>query len=117
MTGPIAGGARYLLLNAALAQTGVSQTIIACALERHRLQTGALPENLEALAPYSPGPLPLDVITGKPMRYKRTAEGQFLLYSVGWNEQDDGGEAVLNQQRTETDATKGDWVWPAYPVD
>jgi hypothetical protein len=109
---PVASTGRYLLLNAALAQTGVDQTIIACALERHRLEKGALPENLTALALYLPGPLPLDVITGKPMQYKVTGDGQFTLYSVGWNEKDDGGKLVLNQQKNATDPTQGDWLWP-----
>lgn len=109
---PVANGGRYLLLNAALAQTGVNQSVIACALERHRLVTGGLPENLAALAPYLPGSLPLDVITGKPMQYKSTGDGQFTLYSVGWNEKDEGGKLVLNQQGNATDPMQGDWVWP-----
>lgn len=123
---PVASNGRYLLLNAALAQTGVNQAIIACALERYRLQQGALPENLTVLAPvgplaapklpseggYFPGPLPLDVITGKPMHYKVAGDGQFTLYSVGWNETDDGGKLVLNQQKNATDPTQGDWLWP-----
>jgi hypothetical protein len=112
VAGLIANSARYLLLNAALAQTGVNQTIIACALERHRLHSGGLPENLAALTAYLPGPLPLDVITGKPMQYKVTGDGQFTLYSVGWNEKDDGGKLALNQQGNATDPAKGDWVWP-----
>jgi len=107
----------YLLQTSALAQTGIDEAIIACALERHRLHSGGLPENLQALAAYLPGPLPLDVITGKPMHYRVSADGQFILYSVGWNEQDDGGKVVLNQQSNGTDPVKGDWVWPAYPRD
>jgi hypothetical protein len=100
---------------AALAQTGIDQAIIACALERHRLHSGGLSENLQALAAYLPGPVLFDVITGKPMHYKVSADGQFILYSVGWNEQDDGGKVVLNQQGNGTDPVKGDWVWPPYP--
>ena len=131
---PVANVGRNLLLNAALAQTGVNQTIIACALERHRLQKGAPPENLTALASYLtqagtasstspslssylPGPLPLDVITGKPMQYKLTGDGQFTLYSVGWNEKDDGGKLVLNQQQNATDPTLGDWLWPTWRTE
>jgi len=71
-----------------------------------------LPETLSALTPYLPGQLPLDVITGKPMQYKVTEDGQFTLYSVGWNEKDDGGKVVLNQEGNGTDPTQGDWVWP-----
>jgi hypothetical protein len=34
--------------------------------------------------------LPKDAITGESYRYRRTDDGQFVLYSVGWNEKDDG---------------------------
>lgn len=107
----------YLLQTSALAQTGINQAILACALKRHRLRSAGLPEKLDALASALPCPLPLDVITGKPMKYQRSADGQFILYSVGWNEQDDGGKVVMDQQGNGTDPVKGDWVWPAYPRD
>jgi hypothetical protein len=42
--------------------------------------------------------------------YRRTADGKFLLYSVGWNETDDGGVTVRDKSGNE-DKTKGDWVW------
>ena len=112
IVGPVASNGRYLFMNEAMAQTGVDQTSIACALERYRLATGGLPEKLEALNTYLTGSLPFDVITGKPMTYKVTGDGQFTLYSVGWNEKDEGGKMVLNQQGNATDPTQGDWVWP-----
>jgi len=117
LVGPVMQGTRYLLLTAALAQAGASQAVIACALERHRLATGQLPENLEAAAAEFPGAIPADVITGKPMKYRRSEEGQFLLYSIGWNEQDDGGRVVTDKGSQGPDATQGDWVWPAYPTE
>ena len=55
--------------------------------------------------------LPNDVISGEPYKYHRTADGQFVLYSVGWNETDDGG--VPGQ--TLFDDKQGDWVW-RYPA-
>jgi hypothetical protein len=51
------------------------------------------------------------------MQYKSTGDGQFTLYSVGWNEKDDGGKRVLNQQGNATDPTQGDWVWPTCRQD
>jgi hypothetical protein len=36
--------------------------------------------------------------------------GKFLLYSVGWNEKDDGGNAVLRPSDW-VDLQQGDWVW------
>jgi hypothetical protein len=44
-----------------------------------------------------------------------TRDGQFILYSVGWNETDDGGVVVLKKGRTPSiDRKEGDWVWQ-YP--
>jgi hypothetical protein len=37
----------------------------------------------------------------------------FLLYSVGWNEMDDGGMIARDSQDGE-DPDHGDWVW-LYP--
>jgi hypothetical protein len=56
--------------------------------------------------------LPHDIIGGQPLHYRPTADGKFLLYSVGWNEADDGGkESPHNQYGGITDYTQGDWVW------
>ncbi|HWX23098.1 MAG TPA: hypothetical protein VN578_24615 [Candidatus Binatia bacterium] len=114
---PVMRGARFLLLTAALAQNGVNQTVLACALERHRLATGTFPESLDAVGPQLLGATPGDVITGKPMKYRLSPDDQFQLYSVGWNEQDEGGKVILDKQTKVPDATQGDWIWPAYQVD
>ena len=54
--------------------------------------------------------LPHDIIGGQPLHYRRTADGKFLLYSVGWNETDDGGQVALKADGS-VDLEKGDWVW------
>jgi hypothetical protein len=41
--------------------------------------------------------LPHDIINGQPLKYRRTANGKFVLYSVGWNEKDDGGCTATNK--------------------
>ncbi|HOC56537.1 MAG TPA: hypothetical protein PKI20_13025 [Verrucomicrobiota bacterium] len=91
----------------AAAQTAVNQTAIACALERYRLANGHFPERLDALAPQFISLLPNDVLTGEPYKYRRGDGGQFVLYSIGWDEKDDGGVAG----ETMFDERKGDWVW------
>ena len=48
---------------------------------------------------------------GQPLHYRRTVDGDFLLYSVGWNETDDGGITLLDKGGG-MDKAKGDWVWP-----
>jgi hypothetical protein len=51
------------------------------------------------------------VITGELLRYKRTAAGMFVLYSVGWNEADDGGTIQVRKPGDAPDSKRGDWVW------
>lgn len=85
---------------------------VACALERYRLANGKFPETLEALAPQFLGKVPHDIIDGKPLHYRPTADHGYLLYSVGWNQTDDGGELAWKTGKERTvDATQGDWVW------
>jgi hypothetical protein len=85
-------------------QTLVNEGQIACALESYHLANGEYPETLDALVPKRLAALPHDLIGGQPLHYRRTDDGKFLLYSVGWNEKDDGGKGS-------SDLTKGDWVW------
>jgi hypothetical protein len=99
-------------------QTLVNEAQIVCALERYRLAHGEYPETLESLVPQFIEKLPHDIIGGppspgsgaasQPLHYRREANGKFLLYSVGWNETDDGGQVSEDRE-------KGDWVWQ-YPL-
>lgn len=62
------------------------------ALERHRLAHGGqYPETLEALVPGHLQEVPVDPMDGRPLRYARTATGDYRLYSVGLDHRDDGG--------------------------
>ena len=94
------------------AQSSVDLARVACALERYRLAHGEFPESLDALSPLFLEKVPHDIISGQPLHYRRTSEGKFLLYSVGWNETDDGGTVVLNKTGRLVDTAQGDWVWP-----
>jgi hypothetical protein len=83
---------------------------LACALERYRLAHGQYPESLDALAPRWVAKVPADVIVGQPMRYHRTPDGRFVLWSVGWNGRDDGGAGSEG-------LSDPDWVWePLEPL-
>jgi len=91
-------------------QTMANEAQIVCALERYRLAHGEYPETLDVLAPQFIEKLPHDIIGGQPLHYRRIEGGIFLLYSVGWNETDDGGVPG-----TLSDPKQGDWVWQ-YPL-
>jgi hypothetical protein len=98
----------------AYSQASVDLARTAMALERCRLARGAFPESLDALAPQFIAKVPHDVIGGQPLKYQREAGGLFVLYSVGWNEKDDGGVAGFNKDGS-VDMQSGDWVWK-YPA-
>jgi hypothetical protein len=85
-------------------QTLVNEGQVACALERYRLAHGEYPEALQALVPQFIEALPHEIVNGEPLKYRRTPEGGFLLYSIGWNGIDDGGIAGKT-------TAEGDWVW------
>ena len=100
--------------NIAAIQSSIDLARVACALERYRLAHGEYPEALDALAPQFIANLPHDIINGQPLHYRRSDDGQFILYSVGWNETDDGGTVVFSKGGSAVDRDKGDWVWQ-YP--
>ena len=95
----------------ALIQTSVDLARVACALERYRLAHGVYPATLDALTPQFVEKVPHDIINGQPLHYRRTDDGKFLLYSVGWNENDDGGTVGLTKNGSAVDLETGDWVW------
>jgi hypothetical protein len=68
------------------AERRLRRTLLALLASRQR--AGQFPPSLSALTP----PAPPDVFTGRPLLYRPTQKG-FLLYSVGENFKDDGGQA------------------------
>jgi hypothetical protein len=97
----------------AYTQSSIDMARAACALERYRLAHGEYPQTLDALTPQFIAEVPHDIINGQPLHYRLRPDGQFILYSVGWNETDDGGQIVLTKKGA-VDRDKGDWVWQ-YP--
>ena len=65
---------------------------------------------IDALTPQFVKKIPRDIIGGLPLKYRRTDDGKFLLYSIGWNETDDGGQ-VIHKKDGATDVDNDDWVW------
>jgi hypothetical protein len=96
---------------AAFGQTAIDTAMLACALERYRQIHGRLPEALEALTPQFVPTLPHDIITGQPLKYRRTDQEHYILYSVGWNQVDDSGLLCPTQSSEDIASEEGDWVW------
>ncbi len=98
----------------ALDQVRVDETRIACALERYHLAHGIYPGSLDALIPACIDAVPHDIMNGQPYHYQLRDNGMFLLYSVGWNQTDDGGVAIYtdSNHHPSQDYEHGDWVWP-----
>jgi hypothetical protein len=100
-------GAGRVPFRAAKTQISTDQAALACALERYRIANSHFPDRLEALVPQFIDRLPKDILRDGPYNYRRTDDGQFILYSVGWNERDDG-ETPGKELNDEND---GDWIW------
>lgn len=93
-------------------QTYVDLAQVALGCLGYRKAHGKWPENLEVLVPEYVDEVPMDLVTGQPLHYRLTDEGQqFLLYSVGWDLSDDGGQEVFNKSNHPI-FEEGDWVWP-----
>ena len=116
MTALIAPATSGITHRAAYAQTLIDQAVIACALERHRIEKGGYPDSLDAVRLADGRPLPLDEMSGKPMGYRKTADGKYAMWSVGFDGKDDGGKRVLDEKKPENTSFHaekyiGDWVW------
>jgi hypothetical protein len=116
MTTLIAPAFKSVLTRAIYTQVLVNQSIIACALERYRLEKGSYPESLDAVKLADGKALPLDVMNDKPMHYRKTTNGKYALWSVGFDGKDDGGKRMLDEKHPENtrfsdEKYLGDWVW------
>jgi len=63
---------------------------------------------LAKLVPEFIARVPHDIISGEPLKYVRTGDGRYLLYSIGWNEKDEQGASRRRRTLLENE---GDWVW------
>src|SRR5437879_4400286 len=90
-------------------------TVAAVALKRYELRHGKPAPSLAALVPELLPALPRDYMDGQPLRYRLNPDGSFLLYSVGQDGRDDGGDATpTSGAGTKPNLQNGrDIVWPA----
>jgi len=92
-------------------------TVTAIALKRYQLKHGSYPADLNSLVPEFLPAVPFDPVDGQPLRYRRNADGTFLLYSVGDNGKDDDGDPSLEKGVQSSsfyweNPHARDWVWP-----
>jgi hypothetical protein len=80
-------------------QTRFAHAVLVCALERYRHRAGEYPDSLQMLAPEFLAKAPIDIISGQPPIYRRASTNVFVLYGIGEDQKDDGGDS------------RKDWVW------
>lgn len=96
------------------AQTEVSLVTAAIALERYQMRHHQYPATLQELAPVFLKRVPIDYLDGKILCYRLRPNGSYLLYSVGVNGMDDGGDpSPASDENLGISMQRGrDWVWP-----
>lgn len=89
--------------------------LTAIALKRYELRHQKLPAALAQLVPeFLPQP-PVDYMDGQPLRYCLDSDSTWLVYSVGLDGHDDGGDATISSKSkssTFTYQNGHDLVWP-----
>jgi hypothetical protein len=87
-------------------------TLVALALELYHRRHDSWPEHLDELVPDLLPAVPPDRFTGQPLGY-RVVDGRPLLYSVGADGMDDGGEAIKDPLAIFRLASPGAETYPA----
>lgn len=88
-------------------------TQTAIALRRYQLSRGQYPESLADLVPAWLPAVPFDPFDARPLRYRRLANEEYLLYSLGPNGIDENGDATkAGGSRRKGFLDGNDLVWP-----
>jgi len=97
-------------------KVGVEAFVATVAILRYKQEHGNYPENLsELLEAGLLKELPMDPFSNEPVVYRKM-DDDFMLYSVGLNFEDDGGQVVRDKRaRVKKWADEGDEVF--WPVD
>ncbi len=113
LSGMLLPGTSRALLKAVRCQTERDQVVTTIAIRRFQLRHGRLPASLEELVPPFLPETPRDWMDGRPLRYRVEADGRWLLYGIGEDGVDDGGDGSPAKGREATSyAQTRDWVWP-----
>ena len=92
-------------------------TVSAIALRRFHLRHRHWPVKLEELVPEFLASVPIDPMSAEPLGYRREADGGFILYSIGEDGRDNGGDPTPPNNLSKAEPWNGlDFVWPK-PAD
>jgi hypothetical protein len=90
-----------------------SLLVAAIGLKRYQLTHGVYPGGLTALVPDILAQLPRDPMDGQPLRYRPNPDGSFLLYSVGEDGRDNGGDTSPPAPQSNAKQWQArDTIWP-----
>ena len=100
-------------------QTQQQMVLTAIAIGRYRLAHGTLPPDLSSLVPTFLKTLPRDCMDGNVLRYELSQAGSFVLYSVGDDGRDNGGDPTASDpKKNYMRIWDGrDAIWPAPATD
>jgi hypothetical protein len=96
------------------AETERSLILSAIALKRYALRFGKSPPTLDILIPEFFASVPADYMDGRPIKYRFNDDRMLVLYSVGEDGKDDGGDSGLQAGKTGLRNLweRKDFVWP-----
>jgi hypothetical protein len=97
------------------AEVARNLTTTALALKRYQLAHGDYPSDLSSLVPRFLPSIPRDPADGQPLRYRLKPDATFLLYSIGLDGIDNGGDPSPADTKTKSYSwpQRGrDLVWP-----
>jgi hypothetical protein len=107
---------RGLRVAGAVARMNCDATLTGLGLELYHRRHGTWPSTLELLCPDLLPSVPIDQFDGRPLKY-RLVEQRPILYSVGRNRTDDGGQWAQDEQAA-IQQRQGDWrLWSIRAAD
>jgi hypothetical protein len=93
-------------------QTDAQLVIAAVALKRFEMRNRRFPNSLAELVPAFLPQVPVDFMDGNPLRYRLNTNGAYLLYSVGDDRIDNGGDGNSSNDGKPSFFRGKDFVWP-----
>jgi len=112
ISGALAGNNEAFVSQTLKAQTIANMATTAIALDRFRLTNHAYPDDLARLTPGFVRTVPVDCMDGHDLRYRLNPDGTYLLYSVGDDGVDNGGDPTPKEGKGLFFLFGRDWVWP-----